>query len=199
MACHILLFIVVIAASEVTSLHHSDQQLPASGDDITDLQRVTTLQYCLVDNCTIMKIETGERLAIVYITDSLLVVTAKDGHTSVVIAKQEKELLCTTFSPMHTDGKAANFFGQIALTTIVTMVSGYNGGVHVLFKELRGTFGILLMLYSFSVSSMTIMITAKLIMHYKVAVNSQFVCQTTINTFMITSMAIDSFATCVLI
>ena len=57
----------------------------------------------------------------------------------------------------------------------------------------------LLMLYSFSISSMATMITAKLIMHYKVAVNSQPVCQITINTFMIASMAIDSFATCVLI
>ena len=97
MACRVLLFIVIIAASEVTSLHCSDQQLHASGNDISNLQQVTILQYCLVDNCTIMKIETGERLGIVYTTDSLLVVTPKDGHTSVVIAKQEKELLCTTF------------------------------------------------------------------------------------------------------
>ena len=56
MACRVLLFIVIIAASEVTSLHCSDQQLHASarGDDIPNLQQVTTLQYCLVDNCTIM-------------------------------------------------------------------------------------------------------------------------------------------------
>ena len=67
-----------------------------------------------------MKIETGERLGIVYTADSLLVVTPKDGHTSVVIAKQEKELLCTTLSPMPTDGKAASFFGQIVLSIIIT-------------------------------------------------------------------------------
>ena len=53
----------------MTSLHCSDQQLPASGDD--DLQQVTTLQYCLVDNCT-KGIDTGEELDIVYTTNSLI-------------------------------------------------------------------------------------------------------------------------------
>ena len=51
MAWLTLLFIVILTTvSKVTSLHCSDQQLPASGDD--DSQQVTTLQYCLFDNCT---------------------------------------------------------------------------------------------------------------------------------------------------
>ena len=54
---------------DITSLLY--QQLPASGDD--HLQQVTTLQYCLLDNCTIMMIETGKELDIVYTTDSLIV------------------------------------------------------------------------------------------------------------------------------
>ena len=64
-----LLFILTV--SKVASLLCSDQQLPASGDD--DLQQVSTLQYCLVDDCTIMIIDTGEKLDIVYTTDSLIV------------------------------------------------------------------------------------------------------------------------------
>ena len=93
MACLTLLFIVILTTvSKVTSLHCSDQQLPPSGDD--DLQQVTTLQYCLVDHCTIMKINTGEKLDIVYTTDSLTVTTPTDGHTSEVITRLENELLC---------------------------------------------------------------------------------------------------------
>ena len=62
MAWLTLLFIIV----EVQSLNCSDQQLPASGDD--DLQQVTILQYCLVNNCTIERIDAGEKLDIVYTT-----------------------------------------------------------------------------------------------------------------------------------
>ena len=66
-----LFFIVTLTVvSKVTSLHCSDQQLPSSGDD--DLQQVTTLQFCLVDNCTIMMIDTGEELNIVYTTDTVM-------------------------------------------------------------------------------------------------------------------------------
>ena len=44
-----LIFVITLTTvSKVTSLHCSDQQLPASGDD--DLQQVTSLQYCQVDN-----------------------------------------------------------------------------------------------------------------------------------------------------
>ena len=67
----------------MASFQCSDQQLPASGDD--DLQQVTTLQCCLVDNCTIMMIDTGEELDIVYPTNGLIVTTPIDGHTSMMI------------------------------------------------------------------------------------------------------------------
>jgi len=54
MAYLTLLFIVILTTvSKVTLLYCSDQQLPASGDD--DLQQVTTLHYCQVDNCTIRR------------------------------------------------------------------------------------------------------------------------------------------------
>ena len=83
-----IFFIVILTtASKVTSLHCYHQQLPASGDD--HLQQVTTLQYCLVDDCTIIKI--GEKLDIVYTTDSLIVTTPTDGHNSEVIAREKND------------------------------------------------------------------------------------------------------------
>ena len=82
--------VTLTTVNKVTSLHCSDQQIPASGDD--DLQQVTTLQYCLVDNCTIMMIDTGEELDIVYTTNSLIVTTPTGAQTSMMIAKQESEI-----------------------------------------------------------------------------------------------------------
>ena len=63
----------------------------ATGSHNTDLSQVTTLQYCIIDNCAIMRIDTGQQLDIVYTTESLLVVTSIDDHTSMVIAKIDNE------------------------------------------------------------------------------------------------------------
>ena len=66
-------------------IYCSDVQSPASGSHDTDLSQVISLQYCIIDNCTIMKIDTGEQLNIVYTTESLLIVTPTDGLTSMAI------------------------------------------------------------------------------------------------------------------
>ena len=39
---------------------------PSGSSHNTDLSQVTTLQYCIIDNCTIMSIDTGQQLDIVY-------------------------------------------------------------------------------------------------------------------------------------
>jgi len=98
MVCFILLFIVTFTVSKVTSVPCSDQPTPgrASGDDIPGLQEVTKLQYCIIDNCTIMITDTGKKLDIIYTTNSLLIATPMDGRTSVNIAKLDYEVACIT-------------------------------------------------------------------------------------------------------
>ena len=84
------LFLVLILITQTTSLHHhynSDVYPPASG--MADLQQNSTLQYCLIDNCTIIGIDTGQQLDIVYTTQSLLVVTPTNGQSSMIISKDE--------------------------------------------------------------------------------------------------------------
>jgi len=200
MACFTLLFIIILTTvRKVTLLNCSDQLLPAaSGDDIPYSQQVAPLQYCLVDNCTIMMVNTGEKLDIVYTTDSLIVATPTDGHTSVVIAKLEKELPC--FTPLSSSDQDINgkFIGSLALATLISIVSGYNAVVHLLFKELRNTFGKLVMLYSLSVVMQCAVIVIMLIMHHAIAVNSWVICQITTTAYMAVSISVDSFATCVL-
>ena len=84
----ILSIAILAVASGATPLYCSDVQSPASGSDHnSDVSQVTTLQYYIIDNCTIMRIDTGQQLDIAYTTESLLIVTPKDGHTSMAIAK----------------------------------------------------------------------------------------------------------------
>ena len=91
----LLLVAVLTVASGATPLYCSDVQSPASGSGYnTDLSQVTTLQYCIIDNCTVIRIDTGQQLDIVYTTESLLIVTPKDGHTFAVIARIVDELPC---------------------------------------------------------------------------------------------------------
>ena len=196
MACLTLLFVVILAVSKVASLCCSDQQLPASGDG--DLQQVTTLQYCLVDNCTIMMIDTGEKLDIVYTTDSLIVITPTDGHTSVMIARQEKEFLCMPPTANSDHGKTGQFIGLLVMAVLITVTSGYNAAVHLIFKELRNPLGKLIMLYSLSIVSQCLVICVILMMHSVIALNSQATCQIITTIFMTTTMSIDGFATCIL-
>ena len=143
MGCVALLFIVILTTvSKVTSLHCSDRQLPASGDD--DLQQVTTLQYCLVDNHTIMMNDTGEKLDIIYTTDSLIVTTSTDGHTSTVITRMEIEPPCIDSSMLSVDliVFAAIWVG---ISMLLVLMDGYVVVVHLMFKQLRNLFGMLLM------------------------------------------------------
>ena len=173
MACLTLLFVVILTTvSKVTSLHCSDQQLPASGDD--DLQKVTILQYCLVDNCTITMINTGEKLDIVYTTDSLIITTPKDGHTSVVIAKQENEPAC--FKPSSIFEDRQFHIAGVVMHSILLVVNGYTIAIHAVFKELRNLFGKLIMLNSATVICFSITYIGLLVGWLQLAAHSLLSC-----------------------
>ena len=195
MASVALLFVVILTTiSKVTSLHCSDQHLPASGDD--DPQQVTTLQYCLVDNCTIMMIDTGEELDIVYTTDSLIVATPTNGLTSMVIAKLEEDLPCFTPSTNHS---TATFIGTIGMALLIATVSGYNFVVHLVFKQLREpVVGRLLLFYSLALVLRCSIALTLLMMHLKIEVNSQVVCQIGTISYQTASMIIHAFGACIL-
>jgi len=188
-----LFFIVLLVT--VTSLH-CGQQLPASGDD--DLQQVTTLQYCLVDNCTIKMIDTGEKLDIVYTTDSLIVTTPTHGCNTVVFARLDNEFSCVAPHPMAAGSEMMEFLGLMLSTTLIMIVSGYVAVVHLLFKELRNLFGKLLLCYSLSIVSVCIIVDILLLLHYKIVTNSQALCHITTITFMLAVISVEVFATSLL-
>ena len=193
MACFTVLFIVALTASKVALLRCPDQQLPASGDDMQlDFKKVTTLQYCLVDNCTIKMIDTGEKLNIVYTTDSLLVTTPMDDHTSTVIARPERELPCVGI--LH-DGQIP--YVQLAIVSLVTVISGYIVAVHVAFKELRNVFGKLLMLHSVATVGTCISFFSLLPTMLQLVTHSLVYCYVRMVCFSLSSVSLEALATCI--
>ena len=130
----IVFLILILTTTQTTSLHHhcnSDVYSSASG--MADLHQLTTLQYCLIDNCTIIRIDTGQQLDIVYTTQSHLVVTPTDGQTSLLISKNDPELFCSTIQNTH-------FFAQVIrifMLILPILASGYIAVVHLIFKESR--------------------------------------------------------------
>ena len=190
-----LLWLVGLLHSTVLMYSH---QLVVAVTTLHDLSQVTILQYCIIDNCTIMRIDSGQQLDIVYTTESLIIVTPKDGHTSMVITKSDDELPCLPY-PYTTDDGRIFLIVYTILSLLITMVSLYTLVVHLLFKELRSTlFGKLLMFYNLcQVSAHTSTITVAL-MHYFIAVNSQAICHAAIVTITLTYTGSEVFATTIL-
>ena len=162
-----LIAILAVVSTGAAPIYCSDvQSPPASGSHDTDPSQVVSLQYCIIDNCTIMKIDTGEQLDIVYTTESLLIVTPTDGLTSMVIAKIDDELPCLKYHS-KTDGNQILFqsVGSFAFVLLIMAMSLYILIVHLLYKKLRTLFGKLLIFHNLCIVSASISYIVLLFMH----------------------------------
>ena len=194
--CSLLLIVILTVASGAVSLYCSDVGSPAasgSGHN-TDLSQVTTLQYCTIDNCTIMRIDTGQQLDIVYTTESLLIVTPKDGKTSMVIAKADDEFPCLEYFNTVDDSQVIQY-ASVTLTLLVMLISAYTLIVHLLLKSHRSLFRKLLMFYNLNVVCICGAVLVLALMHYWVAVNSHRICHTVTIAFIIGHIGSASFGT----
>ena len=134
----LLTILTLHVASGLTSFNCSDLQSSASGSHNTDLSQFTTLQYCIVDNCTIMRIDTGQQLGIVYTTEDLLLVTPVDGHTSMVIAKIDEDLPCPKIHNTTDDDETYVPLVVVGLALLIMiMVCPYILIFHLLIRKLR--------------------------------------------------------------
>ena len=160
----VLLLILSLSTAQTTSLHHhcnSDVYSSASG--MPDFQQSIALPYCLIDNCTIMRSDTRQQLDIIYTTESLLVVTPTDGRTSLLyISKNDPEPLCSTSNT--SSYVYLNVVRTIALIFLV-LISGCIAVVHLMFKELRNTFGKLMIIYNVAIAFRCIAIQVLFITH----------------------------------
>jgi len=72
-----VLFVLLLLLISKGATATVDHQCPAaaSGSGIAEYEQVITVDYCVVDDYTVQRTDTGEQLDIVYANDSLLVVT----------------------------------------------------------------------------------------------------------------------------
>ena len=188
-----LLFILTVVS--VIEGRDCSSQLPDGGSGVPDLQQVTILPYCFINECTIMRTDTGQELDIVYTSDSILVVNITGNQTSMAITKNEDEPPC---EPTVADSETAEFVGLVVAAISIAVVSGCILLVHMLYKELRNMFGKLLMLYNGALCFQGIVAISLMITHFQIPANSQFVCQSIFFFYMLGDMAIEAFATCIL-
>ena len=132
MACITFLLVAIFVHSEATPFQCSPSDGGSSGD-MDDLQPVSELQYCIVDNCTTMRIDNGQKLDIIYTTQSVIVITPTDGQTSSVIPKNDNTLSCA----MHNTIVYGEIIGLITIDILLMIMSSYILIIHLLFKELH--------------------------------------------------------------
>ena len=203
MACITLFLLVIVATSKAASIssHSCNLNTPplsASGDDVDmiDLSQVnTSLQYCMIDNCTIMRIDTGEELDIIHTTESLLVAVPTDGHTSEIVLPLENEVSC--FSVLTERNMIVTVI-LVSFTATLGVINIYIVVVHLLFQELRTVFGILLMSYNATELVGVAAIVPLYLMHNVFAVGSQLICQAVFTTSMLAIITGESYTTCIL-
>ena len=188
--------LIAIATNAAPSNQHQCLNQPSpdgSATSIDDLQQVTTLQYCLADNCTIKMIDSGEELDIIYTTDSLLVVTLNGNQTSMVIFKSEYEQSCTSIA---TGGDQVIFIGQEVAYALIALVNLYLLVLHLIYKEMRTLFGHLLIIYSVSV--LVFYTSSKAMYATPFITNSLFMCEILSLIFQICRTAREATSTCIL-
>ena len=194
----LLITILTVASTGAAPIYCSDVQSPASGSHNTDLSQVISLQYCIIDNCTIMKIDTGEQLNIVYTTESLLIVTPINGLTSMTIVKVDDELPCLKYHSRNDDSQIIELVATITFVLLIMMANVYVIVHHLLFKEFHTTFGKLIIIDSLCILSASCSVITLSLMHHWIIVNSQIICHTVMIFYMITTAGISLYATTIL-
>ena len=142
-AVFILVILATTQAARLMQYNCSNYNMNIQTTTASGMEDFQVLQYCLIDNYTIMRIDTGQQLDIVCTTQSHLVVTPTDGQTSMLIPKNEPEHFCLS-PPYYTRVTTATVVGGIILWSLIAIASGFTVAIFLLFKELRTNFGKLL-------------------------------------------------------
>ena len=193
--------VFVLAILTLFFLEWSCALTPASSNNGSgaDAPEETRLQYCFVDNSTILRVDTGEQLDIIYTKDSTLVVTIKGSQTTIEVPRLYDELACSM------DGLPEDIVVPLPIyiymsvwTALVLVITSYNIIIHLLYKRLRNPMGKLLMLYSifFAVSCVSFFMILTFI--FKFPINLSYLCNTFKLVFVATDIGYEATATCIL-
>ena len=150
-----LLAILTIALLEMSCALTPSASEGGSG---VDPPPVVTLEYCIINSSTILRLDTGEQLDIIYTKDSTVVVTMNGSQTSIAVTRPYKELVCRMDDlpdDMYIVVSLSSYLARVVWQILMISITSYNIVIHVLYKKLRNPMGKLLLLYSifFALSS----------------------------------------------
>ena len=193
----------LLAIFTITFPHCSCAVIPVtseSGNGVDAVEEVVTLQYCIFNNSTILRIDTGEYLEIIHKRDSALVVTPNDLQTTMTVSRLNNEPACSMDNSPGNIIIPTFLYAYISLwLALLLSVTGYNITIHLLFKELRTSLGKLLMLYSFFLAGQSISFFMIATLMYKFLIILHYICYIIKMVFIATDIGYDATATCVLV
>ena len=169
-----------------------------SGVDVPE--EIATLQYCIIDNTTILRLDTGEQLDIIYTKDSILVVTTNDSQTTTAVPRLYNEPVCSMNGFPRDLVVSSSFYIAISVwTALFLSITGYNIIKCLLYKELHNPMGKLLITYSFFLAVRFVSFFMILMLIHKFSVNSNAVCLTIKLLLIATNIGYEATATCILV
>ena len=169
-----------------------------SGVDVPE--EMATLQYCIIDNLTILRLDTGEQLDIIYTKDSILVVTTNDSQTTTAVPRLYNEPVCSMNSfPSDLVVSSSFYIATSVWTALLLSITGYNIIKCLLYKELHNPMGKLLMTYSIFLAVRSVSFFMILMLIHKFSVNSNTVCLTIKLLLIATNIGYEATATCILV
>ena len=148
-------FTVLLAILTITAFEISCALLPATSENGSgvDPPEVITVWYCIIDNSTILRLDTGEQLDIIYTEDNTLVVTIDGSQTAIEVPRPHNEQVCSVNElPVDIVVTTPVYIYASVHNALILSITGYNIIIHLLYKKLRNPMGKLLMLYSISLA-----------------------------------------------
>ena len=169
-----------------------------SGVDVPE--DITTLQYCIIDNFTILRLDTGEQLDIIYTKESILVVTTNDYQTTIAVPRLYNEPVCSMNGfPSDLEVSTSIYISISVWTALFLSITGYNIIKCLLYKELHNPMGKLLMTYSFFLAVHSVSFFMMIMLIYKFSVDFNTVCLIIKLMFIATNIGYEATATCILV
>ena len=177
--------------------------MPVTGEDssrVDAAEEMTTLQYCIIDNTTILRFDTDEQFDIIYTKDSILVVTTNDSQATTAVPRLYNEPVCSMNGfPRDFEVPSFIFIYITVWTALYLTITGYNIIKHLLHKELRNAMEKLLMTYSFFLALSTVSFFMTFMLIYKFSVNHNTVCHSIKFMVIATHIGYEATAACILV
>ena len=194
----LLFYAAFLVTSDASLVRCSNIQPLSSGSGVEDFEEVTTIHYCVINNCTISRIDNGQKLDIIYTTESVIVVTPRGNQTTLAIAKLQTAPPCSTSHSTFRTIPTGQFAVLVTLSILLVTVTSYNVVTHLVFKVLHYPREKLMLLYSLSLTFQFTIFIVMLSMNHVMAINLQLTCHIMVVTFMVSAISTESFATCIL-